>query len=57
MSKMSLPVWERGLKGRAAVYGHVAAAVAPRVGAWIESQKLSGAMGQASRRSPCGSVD
>ena len=34
---LSHPAWVRGLKHRAGDRGHAGAAVAPRVGAWIET--------------------
>ena len=54
---MSLPMWERGLK-RALFcpYLHKDKAVAPHVGAWIETIKVVHEI-QNVRRSPCGSVD
>ena len=52
----SLPVWERGLKLNTVTLQNVLITVAPRVGAWIETD---GTVTPAPivGRSPCGSVD
>ena len=57
MDYRSLPSWERGLKHRGGKTALRWIAVAPLVGAWIETGSLSAATGTFAGRSPRGSVD
>ena len=55
---MSHPVWVRGLKLLFLRGVETAENVAPRVGAWIETEKFDPLLVLASiRRTPCGCVD
>ncbi len=53
---LSLPVRERGSKPKAWLLS-TPRSVAPRAGAWIETQIAGRTSAQSTRRSPCGSVD
>ena len=52
----SHPVWVRGLKLALKIWCHLVA-VAPRVGAWIETTILKMMRSSYSGRTPCGCVD
>ena len=55
---LSHPVWVRGLKQMVTYMADETKAVAPRVGAWIETYPASYAThGERYRRTPCGCVD
>ena len=54
---MSHPVWVRGLKHPWQVRGSRGSGVAPRVGAWIETQHSFNTDQHTLGRTPCGCVD
>ena len=54
---MSLPVRERGLKRILLMSVSYVIMVAPRAGAWIETNNELGIIDKLLCRSPCGSVD
>ena len=54
---VSHPVWVRGLKHSADMLSQLGTLVAPRVGAWIETDIVANELAQMRSRTPCGCVD
>ena len=54
---MSHPVWVRGLKLLVFAVSYIRVCVAPRVGAWIETETQIMKLNAEGRRTPCGCVD
>ena len=55
--RASPPMWGRGLKHLGLVVQTLGDAVAPHVGAWIETQRQQKSKEQDYSRPPCGGVD
>ena len=55
--KRSHPAWVRGLKHKVQKCRYISYIVAPRVGAWIETQRKVADLKKAGRRTPRGCVD
>ena len=55
--RLSHPVWVRGLKHDGVSYDQFYNVVAPRVGAWIETEDCTILFNKRAGRTPCGCVD